>query len=1346
MPIKTVGFRLQTEGKADLVNDLSDARAAGAASVNGVADAAEQAGERIARATDRYTERQMESYRKQAAAAKIAAAAGAQRAEFDAAVAVPGSQQFSTVNLDRSTGAARTSAEVFTAAFEQEEAAARATALAEREAARSADEQAASVAKLRAAIDPLYTARLRYNDEVRSANSLLSQGAIAEEEHRAALARSADAYRQLADAAGVAADRQQVLWAEEASAARAAVAADGQQSRFAQIGATSTGKSARGSAEIFEADARAQDEATAAATKLRSAIDPLWAAEQRLAQELEEVNTAARAGILTDNQIATAQIQARKRYDETTDAMRRQHGAATGLSMMQRQTLIYTASDIVASSASGASPAMIAMQQGPQVLQAFAAEEGGMQKLRALLFGSKGIIEGVDAIGDHSQSMGRDVSAGTGQAVTALDGLKDTSSQAAASLGGEQGVAGATQKATGLLTPMRLVVGATALAVAIGAKAWLDYSDNIAKLNAVSMGSGRLIGMTGTQLEASAVAAAAAGDMSVNAAREIQVAFVEAGDISGDVLTDVTALTKDFAAATGQDAAGAARELGAAFADPIAGADALAGKFGVLSQAQVEHIGHLVEENDLTGAQKVLLDALGPAFAGAADQANVLARGWDNISAAASGAWSWMGKALDRMATGGALQDKIRDLQAQRDRGPSVGQMLLGTSTDEYRAGIDKQINDLRYQMRQESARTSRDQANAAQAKGQGLADSYTGAAQLGQYQKNIGTLRAALSTQMPPEQREQLTETLEAYTHAVDTFIPRAEKANQVAAIDAKIAATKSPAAKAALAAEKARLEMSGQVITAADAETRATSAGDRARSQSTKSGDKHAQSLARQAQSMEVSAAAALDVADAYLKSSAAGIVAEAQRKASTDATRRGIDVEAQARRQLALTVAEGVANAAKTVAGMRDETSAREVILAQVRDGTLSVSDMSAALSDEAALRPLLALRTIAQGDALAKLNGLIDKYREAMGKARSAEAGMAFEKAMQGSVEQVYELKGAIDDLTYTPLDRALNAANRAANVEADNIGLGKTGDIRRTDLVKQREREAETRYQGDRAKYVANALDDQRDSLALSQRELQLAGANDNYRQAELGKLKLALDIRRQFPDIAQADLEKLGAGAAAQDAVNAKLKVTAAAIDEVRGYGADFADTMLSEDTWSSWANAGKAATGMIKAEFIKLALLNPLKNMINGNSNLPTIGSAIGAFSKLFGGAAAATTPTTGTAGLLGGNATGTEHWSGGLTWVNENGPEIADLPNGTRVYPAAETRRMMGANDGGGSRGGDTHYHIAGGNLLTPEFWDMIHAGDARAAMQGAAGGASMSEAEGRRGAARKLGRGWR
>lgn len=42
--------------------------------------------------------------------------------------------------------------------------------------------------------------------------------------------------------------------------------------------------------------------------------------------------------------------------------------------------------------------------------------------------------------------------------------------------------------------------------------------------------------------------------------------------------------------------------------------------------------------------------------------------------------------------------------------------------------------------------------------------------------------------------------------------------------------------------------------------------------------------------------------------------------------------------------------------------------------------------------------------------------------------------------------------------------------------------------------------------------------------------------------------------------------------------------------------------------------------------------------------------------------------------------NAGGTDNWRGGLTWVGENGPELAMLPRGTQITSASESREFVG------------------------------------------------------------------
>lgn len=43
-----------------------------------------------------------------------------------------------------------------------------------------------------------------------------------------------------------------------------------------------------------------------------------------------------------------------------------------------------------------------------------------------------------------------------------------------------------------------------------------------------------------------------------------------------------------------------------------------------------------------------------------------------------------------------------------------------------------------------------------------------------------------------------------------------------------------------------------------------------------------------------------------------------------------------------------------------------------------------------------------------------------------------------------------------------------------------------------------------------------------------------------------------------------------------------------------------------------------------------------------------------------------------------IGRNAAGTDAWRGGLTWVGEGGPELVDIPRGSRIYSAQESRDL--------------------------------------------------------------------
>ena len=72
----------------------------------------------------------------------------------------------------------------------------------------------------------------------------------------------------------------------------------------------------------------------------------------------------------------------------------------------------------------------------------------------------------------------------------------------------------------------------------------------------------------------------------------------------------------------------------------------------------------------------------------------------------------------------------------------------------------------------------------------------------------------------------------------------------------------------------------------------------------------------------------------------------------------------------------------------------------------------------------------------------------------------------------------------------------------------------------------------------------------------------------------------------------------------------------------------------------------------------------NYVKPLIDG------IGNALSSVTSFVSG---------GVSRLLGGNATGTKYWSGGLSVVGEHGPELVQMPSGSKVFTNRESRAMV-------------------------------------------------------------------
>lgn len=121
----------------------------------------------------------------------------------------------------------------------------------------------------------------------------------------------------------------------------------------------------------------------------------------------------------------------------------------------------------------------------------------------------------------------------------------------------------------------------------------------------------------------------------------------------------------------------------------------------------------------------------------------------------------------------------------------------------------------------------------------------------------------------------------------------------------------------------------------------------------------------------------------------------------------------------------------------------------------------------------------------------------------------------------------------------------------------------------------------------------------------------------------------------------------------------------------------------MADGTKTSVVSAFDAALSGVKsiwsgvADWFDANVISPLRekfsSLIDLKNSIADAGSAVTGL-----------TTSNGT----GHNAIGTSFWEGGWTEVNENGGEIIDLPQGSRVYPHATTMKMLrDSMEGGGS-----------------------------------------------------------
>lgn len=286
-------------------------------------------------------------------------------------------------------------------------------------------------------------------------------------------------------------------------------------------------------------------------------------------------------------------------------------------------------------------------------------------------------------------------------------------------------------------------------------------------------------------------------------------------------------------------------------------------------------------------------------------------------------------------------------------------------------------------------------------------------------------------------------------------------------------------------------------------------------------------------------------------------------------------------------------------------------------------------------------------------------------------------------LQGAGLQIKELLGPGDKghndhfhVAWEGGKGQMDSARITGQLVADEVRKALTLEKQRNEWVNDQSQKAsengkaylnaEGKKLADNQKDIAGLRADTSGGTAMLNLEWELRGKNRDVVADTLELERYRLDIVSRYPALTREQVDELADAKRGQIEMNRLMEDYSRDWQEMQGFGQDFIDTVLSPDTWSSWGNAGKTILSQLQNEMLRLAVINPIKNMFlgEGESTMPTLTSVL----KMFGQKKS-----------VGNNAIGTDYWSGGMTYVGEQGRELIDLPRGSKVYNARDTRSMM-------------------------------------------------------------------
>lgn len=323
------------------------------------------------------------------------------------------------------------------------------------------------------------------------------------------------------------------------------------------------------SAKVFVDDLNAR---TAAVQRLQQQFDPLTVAQERHTKAVAEANKLLAAGDLTQKSHTTIVANSAKILNDTTKSYegaftaQNKFASGTGLARHELVNLSRQAQDVFVSLSSGQSPLTVLIQQGTQIADVFATSRGS--------------------------------------------------------------VGGFFTQFLSWVAPMVPALTAATVAVVALYSAFQVASQKQELSNSL-LGTGRVAGVTGVELNKLAVIAAESAEMTAASARSIAGEFAKTGKVGIDNMTMLIKLTKDYSNVTGMTLNDAAKEIAAGLMDTSRGLETATQRLGPLDSTTQSAARSAESFGDKLKANKLYLDAVKSATEGAETAQSNLNRAWN---------------------------------------------------------------------------------------------------------------------------------------------------------------------------------------------------------------------------------------------------------------------------------------------------------------------------------------------------------------------------------------------------------------------------------------------------------------------------------------------------------------------------------------------------------------------------------------------------------------------------------------------------------------------------------------------------------------------------------------------